>query len=372
MINPRIVSIGTSVPSHKISQEQLCRFMESALTLDRRERLIFRKIFSSSGIETRHTIVDDFGKQKGDYTFFANSDTLEPVPAMSRRMQLYQQHALGLALEAVEDCFSQLNDFDKKKITHVVTFSCTGMYAPGLDIELVDVLQLDPHVERTCINFMGCYAAFNAMKSAYHIARSEKGANILLVGVELCSLHYLKDNTPDQVLANALFSDGASAVLVSSNEAVTNITGITLGLEKFYSEFAYAGKDKMTWHIGDLGFTLKLSSYVPDMIREGIHGLTQKLFDRCGIKKNDVSFYAIHPGGMKILQACEAALTITREDNEASYRVLKNYGNMSSVTVLFVLKEHLKQLTAGDKGKHMLSCAFGPGLTIESMVLKVA
>jgi alpha-pyrone synthase len=355
-----------------MSQEELGRFMEAALEMDRRERLTFRMIFSSSGIETRHTIVDDFSRQKGDFRFFGNSTDKPGQPQISKRMELFQQHALDLCVAAVSDCFSQLPGLDRKKITHIVTFSCTGMYAPGLDVELVEVLGLDAHVERTCINFMGCYAAFNALKSAYHIVRSEPGANVLLVGVELCSLHYIAENNPDQVLANALFADGASAVVVSSDDGVVKSAKTKLELKKFYAEFAYSGKDKMTWNIGDLGFTLKLSAYVPDMIREGIDELTRKLFERCGIKKEDVSFYAIHPGGMKILQACEDALQITREHNAVSYDVLRRYGNMSSVTVLFVLKEYLAKLTGEDKGKHMLSCAFGPGLTMESMLLKVA
>jgi predicted naringenin-chalcone synthase len=352
-------------------QEQLCRFMESVLTLDRKERLMFRKIFSSSGIEKRHFVVDDFSKQKGEYSFFENSDTLDPAPQVSKRMQLYQQHALQLSIDAVNDCLWSIG-FDKKKITHIVTFSCTGMYAPGLDVELVETMKLDPHVERTCINFMGCYAAFNALKSAYHIVRSEPGANVLLVGVELCSLHYINNNVPDQVIANAIFADGASAVLVSADEELLSNPRTKLELNKFYSEFAYAGKDEMVWSIGDFGFTLRLSSYVPDMIRQGIKELTEKLFKRCGVSAEEVSYYAIHPGGMKILQACEEALQITREHNAVSYDVLKNYGNMSSVTVLFVLKQYMQSLNMGDKGKNMLSCAFGPGLTMESMLLKVA
>lgn len=372
MIVPRIVSIGTSVPVHKIKQEQLCRFMESAATLDRKERLMFRMIFNSSGIETRHTVVDDFSKPKGEFSFFANSDSLEPAPLISKRMQLFQEHALKLCVAAIDDCLSQLSNLSRKKITHIVTFSCTGMYAPGLDVELVETLGLDANVERTCINFMGCYAAFNALKNAYHIVRSEPGANVLLVGVELCSLHYINNNVPDQMLANALFADGASAVLVTAENDIVNTNGLNLEMKKFYSEFAYSGRDEMVWNIGDYGFTLKLSAYVPDMIRNGIRGLTEKLFAHCGIKREEVSFYAIHPGGMKILQACEDALQITREHNALSYEVLKNYGNMSSVTVLFVLKEYFKKLTNADKGKNLLSIAFGPGLTMESVVLKVA
>lgn len=361
-MNPQILSIGTAVPSNKFTQKQLCEFMQPKDSNQRKERLIFQKIFGFSGIETRHTIVNHFGSE-GDEGLYSEA----AFPSISKRMEVFQKNALSLSKNAVDECINAFS-FDKRKITHVITFSCTGMYAPGLDVELVHKLDLCSSVERTSINFMGCYAAFNALKSAYHITRSEPDSNVLIVGVELCSLHYVNENTEEQITAKAIFSDGAAAALISANE---DFKGPSLELKKFYSEFAFNAREHMTWSIGDYAFNLRLSSYVPDAIRNGIGEMSEKLFAKTGLSKNDISFYAIHPGGIKILQACEDALNITPRDNAISYDVLKNFGNMSSVTVLFVLKEYLKKITAEDSSKNILSCAFGPGLTMESMILGI-
>ena len=366
-----IFSIGTAVPSNKFSQEQACNFMRDFVELNRIEALTLRQIYRYSGINFRHTVIDDFLKPKGEYSFFPNTSK-EPEPPISRRMELYEKHAIEICNRAVSDCLSLVPRFDKKNITHVVTFSCTGMFAPGLDIKLVENFELNLNVERTCINFMGCYAGINALKTAYHIIRSQPDSKILLAGVELCTLHYRHSNNSDQMMANAIFSDGASAVLVSAEDELLNQSGIKLELKTFYSEFASEGRDDMVWSIADYGFKLKLSGNVPKMIKQEINTLIRKLFDRASLTQDDISYYAIHPGGVKVLEACEEALLIAKEQNHFSYDVLKNYGNMSSVTVLFVLKKYLKGLTAHDKGKNLLSCAFGPGLTMESMILQVA
>lgn len=370
-ISPYIISIGTSVPDHKVKQKDLLQFMEAASDGTRENVLKLKKVYGASGIETRHTIVEDFSKQSHEFDFFPQVKNLEPAPALSKRMNVFQAKALKLTEKAIEDCIQNLPGFNIKEITHLITFSCTGMYAPGLDIELVEKLEMNSSVERTCINFMGCYAAFNALKSAYHIARSEPNAKVLVAGVEICSIHFQNNNWDnEQLVANAVFSDGASAALVTTDETIPS-TGQKLQMKKFHSEFISYAKDQMTWNIGDTGFNLKLSSYVPDLVKGGIADLVEKLYQKVELKAEDVSFFAIHPGGVKILEACEQALKITREDNKFSYDVLKNYGNMSSVTVLFVLKEFLKTLNSTDKNKNILSCAFGPGLTIESMILSV-
>jgi len=364
---PCIISIGTSVPEHRVTQEQLFSFISSTMPLNREQTLRLRKILSYSGIKTRHTVLKDFGVNKEDFEFFPN-DGSDLLPSLSKRMAKFQQTALNLCLDAVTDCLNPLPAGIKKSISHVITFSCTGMYAPGLDIELVEQLDLDKGVERTCINFMGCYAAFNALKSAYHILRSHPESQVLIVGVELCSLHYNHSSEQDQLIANSIFGDGASAVMLSNSIPEKRIG---FQLQKFYSEFASAGKNDMVWCIGEDCFNLKLSGYVPEMIKGGIGNLINKLFEKSSIKQTDISYYAIHPGGMKILKACEDALNITPAQNSNSYKVLNDYGNMSSVTVLFVLKEYLKNMQKEDIGKKVLSCAFGPGLTMESMLLKV-
>jgi len=241
------------------------------------------------------------------------------------------------------------------------------MYAPGLDIDLVKKLQLPTNVLRTGINFMGCYAAFNAFKIADAFCRLDENAKVLIVCTELCSLHFQKEATEDNLISNALFGDGAAAVLV---EGMTTAP-LRLKLENFCSDLAFEGERDMAWAIGDLGFEMRLSTYVPSIIKSGILKLTKTLLDNISKNIDDIRYFAIHPGGRKILESIEEELGINKCQNEPAYHVLKNYGNMSSPTILFVLQEIVKKLTPGDHGEHIMSFAFGPGLTLESMVLKI-
>jgi alpha-pyrone synthase len=190
---------------------------------------------------------------------------------------------------------------------------------------------------------------------------------VLVVCVELCTIHFQKNNSRDQLVSNALFGDGAAAVIVSGKKN----QGINLGLEAFKCMIAPGSKSEMAWQVSNTGFEMTLSSYVPLVIKSGIKDLAGKLMRDIGYTRDDIDFFAIHPGGKKILQVCEQELGLTEEDNCHAYKVLKHFGNMSSPTVLFVLKSMMDKMLPGDKGKKMLSFAFGPGLTIESMLLEV-
>ena len=371
MIHPFIQAIGTAVPPHKISQDHHYTILESANGMSRGEQLVLKKIYSRTGIEHRHSVLSEFSSaDKAENELFHPSGKY-PVTSVSKRMEIYEAHAASLCEAAALQCFADLPALKKEAITHLVTFSCTGMYAPGLDIQLVEKLGLERSVERTCINFMGCYAAINALKAAYHICRSQPEAVVMLAGVELCSLHYQKSNEPNQVVANALFGDGAAAAIVSAQSLQTKAGQIGFKLTDFYAEFEQSASNDMVWRIGNNGFDLKLTPEVPNIVRENIQPLLEKLFQKTGLQQSDIDYYAIHPGGTKILEACEQSLHLSKAQNEASYSILRDYGNMSSVTVLFVLKQYMDTLTQEDKGKKILGCAFGPGITMESMILEI-
>ncbi len=361
-----ITSIGTATPSHLLRQSAIADFMIRAMELGADDTRKLQVLFRASGIETRYSVLEDYGRTEG-FHFFENTPGLEPFPSTKRRLELYRKHALSVSVEAVLKCLSPLTDFRKDSITHLIVVSCTGMYAPGLDIDLVKAMGLNSSIERTSINFMGCYAAFNALKLAAAACAARPDAKALIVCTELCSIHFQKENTDDNFLANALFGDGSAALLV---EPIPR-TGLSLQLESFHCELATEGEHDMTWTVGDLGFEMRLSSYVPEVVRSGIKNLTRSLFDKIHQNFSDVAYFAIHPGGKKILEAIESELGLTKEQNKYSYEVLKKFGNMSSPTVLFVLHEVSKNLKATDDGKRILSFAFGPGLTLESMVLKI-
>lgn len=359
-----IQSIGTAVPSHRCDQAELATFMTRHLQLDKRQSRNLHILFATSGIKSRYSVVPDYVSDVEDYKFFPKNVHLEPFPSTTERMEYYQKEALGLAVSAVEDCFSNI-PLGLTDVTHIITVSCTGLYAPGLDIDLVQRMGLRTDVERTSINFMGCYAAFNALKVANHIASNDQTARVLIVAVELCSLHFQKSDDEDSLLSNALFSDGAAAVLVSSNPVNT----IHLAMENFYSDLALNGKNEMGWFIKDMGFEMKLTAEVPEVIKKGISELTSRLLSK--VSDHNIQHYAIHPGGRKILEVIEEKLEIPQKKNAASRHVLTEYGNMSSPTVLFVLKELLSEINHQHHGEDILSFAFGPGLTLESMLLKV-
>jgi predicted naringenin-chalcone synthase len=369
MSNPVIHSIGTAVPPNKIAQEVHYEILQSANGLNRAEKLMLRTIYAKCGIEYRHSVLAEFGRADEPEHVIWHPAGEQDSTSVARRMEVYEEYAGGLCSEAVRDCLGKLPSLKPEQVTHVITFSCTGMYAPGLDIELVEQFGLSRSVERTCINFMGCYAAINALKSACYIAKSEPDAVVLIAGVELCSLHYQKSNEANQMVANALFSDGAAAAVISAKELEPDRVHPAFYLKTFYSEFEPSAASDMVWRIGNAGFDLRLTPEVPAVVSGNIRALVDRLLQRAGMQQEQVDYYAIHPGGTKILEACESALNVSREDNARSYGVLRDYGNMSSVTVMFVLKSYMDSLPKDEVGKNILACAFGPGITMESMIV---
>lgn len=356
-----ITSIATAVPDNCFPQMQIAEFMATALQMDDYNQRRLKALYRSTKIAQRYSVLSDYGKLPEAYTFYPNTADLEPFPSVSQRMMAYKKYALPLCLKAIAKLSNTEN------ITHIITVSCTGMYAPGIDIEIIAALQLNTHIQRTAINFMGCYGAFNGLKMADTICKADAQAKVLLVCVELCTLHFQKKMDEDFLLSNALFADGAAAVLV---EAQANENTKALALKSFFCDLYFEGKQDMAWQVGDLGFEMTLTSYIPKLVKAGIKALIDKLLQNAGLNAHEISLYAMHPGGKAILEAIEKALEISEEENKYAYSVLKNYGNMSSCTVLFVLEEILKD-SKNQKGQNILSCAFGPGLTLESMVLAI-
>ncbi|RDC61729.1 type III polyketide synthase [Adhaeribacter pallidiroseus] len=367
-MNSFICAIGTATPPHKIAQMQTADFMATALQMNAEETRKLKALYRVTGIAQRYTVLPDYATTNGEFTFFPNTPDLEPFPTVKQRMGIYQHEALPLSVAAIEDCFTTLEEFDRSSITHLITVSCTGMYAPGLDIDLIQALDLPTTTQRTQINFMGCYAAFNALKVADAFCQANTQARVLVVCTELCTIHFQKYRENDHLVSNAIFGDGSAAVLVQAKPMANQIN---VALAAFHCELIPAGKKEMAWHIANHGFEMTLSSYVPDLIQKGIKNLTQKLLQHLGIDLTTINLYAIHPGGRKILESIEKALDLQPEHNCFAYEILRDYGNMSSATVLFVLKSLLSTLTPAHHNQPVLSFAFGPGLTLESMLLKV-
>lgn len=355
-----ITSIGTAVPANRFTQLEIAEFMARSLELDEVEKRKLIALYRSTKIQYRHSVLPDYGLPVESYQFYPQTPNLEPFPSVAHRMQVYKQTALPLCVEATRG-------LSLEGVTHLITVSCTGMYAPGLDIDLVQALGLSTTIQRTAINFMGCYGAFNGLKVANDICLANPNAKVLLVSVELCTLHFQKKKDIDFLLSNALFSDGAAAVIIQAKAPHEKV----LKLESFFCDLFIEGQSDMAWHIADFGFEMTLTSYVPQLIKAGINQLVESLLKANGARRDDIQYYAIHPGGRAILESVEIALGISPKDNQASYEVLREYGNMSSTTILFVLKRILEQVKDDNKGCKILSCAFGPGLTVESLIAKM-
>ncbi|MBO9701487.1 MAG: type III polyketide synthase [Sporocytophaga sp.] len=361
-----ITAIGTANPAYGFPQLKIAEFMSDAVSMNEEERQRLFTLYRASGIRHRYSVLPDFG------TAFKYSDFFKPgdkalMPSVSERMALYKQEALPLSIAAIENCLDQLGSFSKDKITHLITVSCTGMYAPGLDLDIVQSLGLSHSVNRTCVNFMGCYAAFSGMKVADAICKADKNAVVLMVCVELCTIHYQKSMNWDHILSNAIFGDGAAAVIVQAEKS----SALALSPELFYCDLLPEGRKDMAWSIADFGFEMTLSSYVPSMIKSGIKELTNNLLSKLSYKVDEIDYFAVHPGGKKILEVIKDELEIKKEKCQQSFDVLADYGNMSSPSVLFVLKKIMQDLQNDLSSKRILSFAFGPGLTMESMVLEV-
>ena len=364
-----ISAIGIANPANKFSQQRIYQFMAAASGLDANNRARLKTIYDNSGIDSRYSVIPDFGMDSpDDFAFFSPSATLEPFITTAQRMALYQREAIKIAAQAARNCLTNYPADTTQHITHLITVSCTGMYAPGLDIDLVETLGLKTTVQRTCINFMGCYGAINALKTADYICRADAKAKVLVVSVELCTLHFQKENTLDNWVANSIFSDGAAAVLIeSSTDRLTPTPALIL--DHFYAEFLPQARNEMGWFVGDTGFEMRLTSKVSKQIKNNIAAVTGRLMASAGINDlTHINAYAIHPGGRKILEAVEEALQLPEESNTFAYDVLRQYGNMSSATVLLVLQKVLQHTVKNNQ--QVLSFAFGPGLTVEGMVLK--
>jgi predicted naringenin-chalcone synthase len=324
-----------------------------------------RYLYHHSEIETRHSVIPDYSRPIAEWKFYPQTENLEPFPSLDHRMTWYQKYAAPLSMNAIRDCLD--GKIRKEDITHLITVSCTGMSAPGLDLQLLELLELPKNTFRTSVNFMGCYAALHALKMADAICRTDKQASVLIVCTELCTLHFQREATIDNIASSLLFADGSAAAVITHNDRPAK----GLYLDGFYAEVVPRGKKDMAWELSASGFLMTLSSYIPELVEEDFDQLTGRALAQSGLTKEAITHWCIHPGGKKILEAIQKTLQLKEGQLQASYDILKQYGNMSSPTILFVLKKIMHTLlhTTGRQPKEQVfAAAFGPGLTMETFV----
>ena len=356
----KIISIGTAVPGCMHKQSGILDFMQRVYALNEDDKRKLKFLYRQGGIDTRYSVIPDYSLPAAEWEFYSPTENLEPFPKLEKRMQWYQQYAAQLSMGAIEKCLEKIPG---QTITHLITVSCTGMSAPGLDLELLELLNLPATTFRTSVNFMGCYAAIHALKIADAFCKADKKANVMIVCTELCTLHFQKEHTVDNMTSSMLFADGAAAVLVTGNEAIEGLT-----IDNFYSMVSLKGKKDMAWELSSKGFLMTLSGYVADMIEEDFDVLVEGALTAANLSKENITQWCIHPGGKKILEAVHKSLGFTNGQLQPCYDVLKDYGNMSSPTVLFVLEKIMDALNKKEKNT-IFGAAFGPGLTMETFIL---
>jgi predicted naringenin-chalcone synthase len=355
----RIISIGTALPAYRHEQMSIMNFMQRAYAMNDIEKRKLRFLYHHSGIQYRYSVIPDYSRTLPEWKFYPHSENLEPFPSLEVRMAHYQKHAAALSVDATRECLD--GKVREHEITHLITVSCTGMSAPGLDLQVMELLDLPKTIFRTSVNFMGCYAAIHGLKMANSICTSDPKAKVLLICTELCTIHFQRDPSMDNIASSLLFGDGSAAVLITSDE----FTSDGFKIESFYSEVIPRGKKDMAWELSSTGFLMTLSGYIPDLIEEDFLVLTNKAIAARNFNVNDIDYWCIHPGGRKILEAISKSLQLTDEQLQESYDVLRDYGNMSSATILFVLKKYLHHK---QKNKNLFGAAFGPGLTMETFI----
>ncbi|MBX9924154.1 MAG: type III polyketide synthase [Rhabdochlamydiaceae bacterium] len=340
-----ILSIATHCPDYRFEQKAIAESMIKGLGLSSEQAESLNTLYSNSEIDTRHSVIQNF-------------DTLYKNPTSKQRNEIYKEEAPKLAVKVAQKALNSWGG-NLNEITHVISISCTGMMAPGIEYHLIKQLELRPTVGRIGINFMGCFAAFNGISVAKALAKENPKNRILLVCTELCSLNGQMDLSSNSFLANALFADGAAACIIGGEPSENYLWQI---IERS-SNIIPNSDQEMTWDVGNNGYFMKLSSKVPVFVKNHIATFTQSLVqNNCSLEE---CLWAIHPGGKSIIKAIEKACNLLPSQSVCSWEVLKNYGNMSSATFLFVLQHSLTM-----QKKWTLGIGLGPGLSIEGVLLR--
>jgi predicted naringenin-chalcone synthase len=356
-----IQNIECRVPENCYSQQKIKERVKRLLKASTRINRYIDSIYQNSEIDQRYSCISNPDE------FFKTSQTGEViVPGTRQRNDLFTIAARKLFVDAARNTIENCPNTDLGDITHLVTVSCTGFFNPGPDYAIIEGLNLNKNVQRYNIGFMGCHAAFPALRLARQICQAEPEATVLVVTVELCTLHLQLKDDLDSLLGGAIFADGAAGVIVSSKKPAPGQS--TLELKHFESTLIPDSCEQMAWTIGDAGFEMVLSQYIPRVIQSNIRAIVEPILDGQGISAAGISHWAIHPGGKAILDRIEESLGIEGKC-EISRAILRQFGNMSSATVLFVLKRILENpVNTGNNS--VFAMAFGPGLTVETALLE--
>lgn len=371
-----IIGTGTAQPAYTVSQTQYFALARMISCQSAKQEKALEKVYKKSGVQSRATVLQTSPVTiPGDPFYHRPQEETDSGPTTAQRMEMYNREITPLATSACQSALEQAG-IGASTITHLVTASCTGFAAPGFDLQLFKTLQLSPTVQRTHVGFMGCHGALNALRVANSYCLSDPSAVVLLCAAELCSMHFQYGWCTNSVVSNALFADGAAALVLcgadydKSNQSAHDVdTQPVLPAMQYMSAASYVVPDSthaMSWQIGDAGFIMSLTADVPDLIEAYLPSFIDQWLETQGLTLADINGWAVHPGGPRILDAVETALRLNPDDIAISRQVLAECGNMSSPTVLFILQRLIA------RGSHLpcVILGFGPGLTVEAALLR--
>lgn len=367
-----ILGLGTALPDHSISQAGAATFAATCvvpeLTGSQNAPALIRALYLRAGVQSRHSVLlesssDGEATAERFYRFANGSD--DRGPSTVDRMKRYERDAPKLAVKAASAALEE-SRLAATEITHLITVSCSGFNAPGVDLDLISRLNLSTNVSRTHVGFMGCHGALNGLRVAHAFAAADPRAVVMVCAVELCSLHHQYGWDAQKIVANSLFADGAAAVVGRAASDTSPKKSFPGSLVDNCSSVIPNTADMMTWRIGDHGFEMTLSPEVPGVITRMLPGVLNEFLARNGLTLADIRSWAIHPGGPRILSATAEAAGISDELMSPSLEILQRCGNMSSPTVLFILES----LRSGSGELPCVMLGFGPGLNVEIALLR--
>jgi predicted naringenin-chalcone synthase len=362
-VNTVILGWGTAVPAGQVSQADAADHAVAHWGAVHEQGRTISMLYRRSGVSTRHSVLVETSSNGSHATqsfYRVAHDRLDRGPTTRERMLRYEADALDLAELAARRALAD-SAVMPQQVTHLIVVSCSGLSSPGVDLGLIDRLELPPTTVRTNIGFMGCHGAFNGLRLAGAFANADPAARVLIVCVELCSIHQQYSAATEQLVANALFGDGAAAVLCAASSPAPSQWSVM----DQHSYVLPGTAGLMGWRIGDHGFQMTLSPEVPEVIGRHLSDNIATWLAKRGLTLDGVRTWAIHPGGPRILQACAQSLGLEPSALDVSRETLSRFGNMSSPTILFILRELQQQ----QRPLPCVALAFGPGLTIEAALL---
>jgi predicted naringenin-chalcone synthase len=364
-----LAGLSTVVPPGYLTAEEYVDCFTRLCDATPHEKMMLSRVSRQSRIDQRHSVVVD-RRQNGDppdIPFYLPGGKRGEVPSTARRMEKYEEMAPFMAVKATGEALESAG-VAAGSITHLVTVSCTGFFAPSFDRILFDTFDLEPSVQRTHVGFMGCHGAINGLRVAEAFASCRPDARVLMLCIEICSLHYQEGLERDHLVPNMLFADGASSLVLGGENFEPEREAVSIRLIGTGSHLIPDSSDVMTWRIADTGFRMTLDSGVAGIISETIGPVADRFLIQHGLGRDEIMGWLVHPGGPRILDATLEALKLPASAGESSNRVLAGYGNMSSPTILFILDDYLRHSPPAGP---VLLVAFGPGLMVEMALIGV-